>query len=118
MALTSRIGDERREVHDARGRMLVVRPIAALDRLRLLKAAGPELSQNDAWLDMASLAFALTEIDGVPRPPPINERQIEATVAELGDHGLVAVAAALNEIDQATSLFTGPPEGNPEGTPS
>jgi hypothetical protein len=105
------------QASDSLGRNLTIRRIDALDRLRLLKAAGPELSQNDAWLNMAVLAFSVTEINGTPRVTPANERQIEAIVAELGDGGLQAVADALSEADDARSLLEGTPEGNAEGTP-
>jgi hypothetical protein len=103
------------DIRDSIGRSLRVRRINALDRLRLLKAAGPILSQNDGWLNMAALTLAVTEIDGVPRPPPNSEKQIEAAVSTLGDSGLQTVAEALNDNDQ--SLFEGGPEGNVEGTP-
>ena len=106
------------EIRDGLGRALMVRRLNALDRLRLLKAAGPELSQNDAWLNIAALALSVTEINGTPRPTPMNERQIETVVGELGDSGLQAVAEALNESESATLLFDGPPEGNVVGTPT
>ena len=80
------------EAKDSLGRSLVIRRINALDRLRLLKAAGPELARNDAWLNMAALAVAVTELNGIPRTTPVNERQIEAAISELGDEGLEAVA--------------------------
>jgi len=102
---------------DSLGRTLTIRRINALDRLRLLKAAGPELSQNDAWLNMAVLAFSVTEVNGTPRVTPVNERQIEAIVSELGDSGLQAIADALNQAEVASSLLDGAPEGNAEGTP-
>jgi hypothetical protein len=102
-------------VRDGAGRNITVRRINALDRLRLLKAAGPELSQNDAWLNVAALALSVTEIDGIPWAVPTNERQIEAAVAELGDDGLQVIAAALS--DQSPSLFDDTPEGNVVGTP-
>jgi hypothetical protein len=105
------------EIHDNLGRNLKVRRINALDRLRLLKAAGPELSQNDAWLNMAALVISVMEVNGAPRPTPINERQIEAAISELGDQGLEAIAEALDEGNAAGSLFEGPPEGNFAGTP-
>jgi hypothetical protein len=105
------------QVRDCKGRNLTVRRINAIDRLRLLKAAGPDLSQNDAWLNMAALTLSLVEIDGTPRPAPVNERQIENLITELGDEGLRAVAKALNENDDAQLLFDGPPEGNAVGTP-
>jgi len=104
------------EVLDKLGRRLIVRRINALDRLRLLKAAGPELSQNDAWLNLAALALSVSEIDGAPKPIPTNERQIEAIVAELGDSGLQTVSEVLSDMDEESSLFEGTPEGNVVGT--
>jgi hypothetical protein len=105
------------DVRDTFGRTLRVRRLKALDRFRLLKAAGPDLSQNDAWLNMAALTFAVVEIDSVPRPAPTNERQIELAVSLLSDAGLQAVADALSEIERKESVFDGSPEGNAEGTP-
>jgi len=105
------------ETQDNSGRKLKVRRINALDRLRLLKAAGPELSQNDAWLNMAALTLSVVELNGIPRPFPTNERQIEAAVSDLGDDGLHAVASALDEHDSESRLFDGSPEGNAVGTP-
>jgi hypothetical protein len=105
------------EVVDDLGRKLTIRRVNALDRLRLLKAAGPVLSQNDAWLNMAALATSVVEIDGIPRPTPTNERHIEAIISDLGDSGLYAIADALSTNDDSTLLFDGSPEGNAEGTP-
>lgn len=72
-----------------------LRRLNALDKLRLLKAAGPELAQNEPWLGVAMLASSVTAIDDVPVPQPTNERQIEAIVSQLGDEGLAAVADSL-----------------------
>lgn len=105
-------------VTDGLNRTLEVRRINALDRLRLLKAAGPGLSQNDAWLNLAALAFSVVAIDSVPRVTPTNEHHIETAVAELGDAGMEAVAEALNEHSGASLLFDGLPEGNAAGTPN
>jgi hypothetical protein len=105
------------EILDDLGRKLTIRHINALDRLRLLKAAGPELSQNDAWLNMAALALSVVELNGTPRPTPTNERQIESAVSELGYRGLQAVADALEHNDEVALLFDGPAEGNALGTP-
>ena len=82
-------------VQDAAGRTLALRRLNALDKLRLFKAAGPVLAQNPLWLGMATLAAAVTSIDGVPVPPPVNEAQVEALVGKLGDQGISAIAAAL-----------------------
>jgi hypothetical protein len=106
------------EILDDLGRKLIVRHINALDRLRLLKAAGPELSDNDAWLNMAALALSVVEMNGIPCPMPTNERQIEAAVSTLGDPGLQAVADALAQNESAALLLDGPPGGNVVGTPN
>ena len=83
-------------VTDARGRMLSLRRLTALDKLRLFKAAGPVMAQNQPWLGMAVLACSVAALDDVPVPPPVTEGQVEALVARLGDDGLAAVAAALD----------------------
>jgi hypothetical protein len=84
-------------ITDARGRVLSLRRLTALDKLRLFKAAGPGLAQNPPWLGMALLACSVAAVDDVPVPPPVTEGQIEALVARLGDDGLAAVAASLDE---------------------
>jgi hypothetical protein len=76
--------------------------MASLDKLRLFKAAGPSLAQNQPWLGMAMLACSVAEIDGVPVPQPTNEQQIEQMVARLGDHGISAVAETLNGATEST----------------
>ncbi len=80
---------------DAEGRELTLRRMTALDRLRLFKAIGPVLAQNNPYLGMAMLAASVSAIDTVPVPAPVTEGQIEALVARLGDHGIAAVSAAL-----------------------
>ena len=85
---------------DKKGRRLLLRRLTALDTLRLFKAAGPVLSQNEPWLSMAGLIFSVMEIDGVPVPAPATEPQIESLVERLGDEGLAAIAdSTKNEQD-------------------
>ena len=103
-------------VVDKKGRRLIVRRPTALDTLRLFKAAGPVLSQNESWLAMASLASTVTEIDGVPVPLPTNESQIEALVDRLGDDGLEAIAASVDLHETSTDTET--QVGNSHGIPS
>lgn len=91
------------EVADSRGRTLRIRRLGALDKLRLFKAAGPQLAQNRPWLGMALLACSVSEIDGIPVPQPSSETQIEALVGRLGDEGLSCVAATLGEARAAVS---------------
>jgi hypothetical protein len=84
------------EVTDARGRRLSLRRLTALDKLRLFKAAGPVLAQNQPWLGMAVLACSVWAIDDVPVPAPASEAHIEALVNRLGDDGIAAIGAALD----------------------
>ena len=83
------------EVTDAQGRRLALRRLGALDKLRLFKAAGAQLAQNQPWLGMALLAASVAAIDDIPVPPPTSEAQIEALISKLGDDGINAVATAL-----------------------
>ena len=87
---------------DDNGRKLALRRMTVLDKLRLFRAAGPQLSQNGPWLGIALLACSITEIDDVPVPMPVNEQQIEALVARLGDEGIAAAARAMSIAPEPT----------------
>jgi|GEM_PF-1150241 hypothetical protein len=91
------------ETRDVRGRKLTIKRLDALDKLRLFKAAGPELAQNEPYLGMAVLAYSVTAIDDVPIPPPVNEGQIEQAVQRLGEEGLAAVVEVLAKEDDRES---------------
>jgi len=99
-------------IKDVNGRDIVIRHLNALDKLRLLKAAGPVLSENQAWLGVAMLAASVIELQGVPIPIPINENQIETIVGRLGDVGLDAIADSLANIDLQSNDETGVSLGN------
>lgn len=99
---------------DQTGRSIVARKLNALDKLRLLKAAGPILSENQAWLGVAMLAASVVEIDGIPAPMPVTEQQIESLVAKLGDAGLDAIAGALAAPPDTPEAIV----GNSLGTPT
>jgi hypothetical protein len=101
---------------DSKGRRLLLRRLTALDTLRLFKAAGPVLAENEPWLSMAGLAFSVLEIDGVPVPAPLTEAQIEGMIERLGDEGLSAIAAFVK--DETTASDTRDDVGNSLGTPS
>jgi hypothetical protein len=101
---------------DAKGRRLKLRRLTALDTLRLFKAAGPVLAQNEPWLSMAGMAFSVLEIDGVPVPAPISEAQIEGLIDRLGDEGLAAIANAIQA--EFSPSATRADVGNSQGTPS
>jgi len=107
---------ETKMIKDELGRLLAVRRLTALDTLRLFKAAGSELSQNQAWLGIASLAMSVTAIDDIPIPIPINEAQIESAVSRLGEEGLDAAADAFDSYRGAVSSVDVEIVGNSHGT--
>lgn len=82
-------------VTDASGRKLTLRRLDALGKLRLFKAVGPMLAQNEPYLGMALLASSVSSIDEVPLAAPVSEAVIENAVRQLGEVGLAAVAEAL-----------------------
>lgn len=107
-----------RQITDGAGRRLVLRQITALDKLRLLKAAGPELSFNQPWLSLALMASSVSAIDDVPVPFPANETQIESLVSRLGDTGLDAIANAFDmDLTRHEANVTAS-AGNLSGTPN
>ncbi len=85
----------------ADGRRYTLRAMNVLDRLRLFKAVGAELANNEAYLGIAYLAFAVSAIDGVPVPTPVNEQQLEVLVGKIGDSGIAAIADAFAAQDAA-----------------
>ncbi len=109
---------ELQEVVDALGRRLTLRNLTALDKLRLFKAAGSELALNQPWLAMAVLASSVTAVDGIPLPLPLNESQIEALVARLGDSGIEAVAQTLDPLSDPDHSQQVTSAGNLSGTSS
>lgn len=86
-------------VIDAHGRKLAVRRLDAVGKLRLFKALGSALAQNEPYLGMALLASSVSSIDDVPCPAAVNEALIENAVRQLGEAGLSAVAQALRPED-------------------
>jgi hypothetical protein len=87
---------------DSKGRRLIVRRLTALDTLRLFKAAGPVLAQNEPWLAMAGMACSVLEIDNVPVPTPTTEAQIEGLIDRLGEEGLAAIADVISDMPAGT----------------
>ena len=69
-------------------------------------------------LNLAALAYSVIEIDGIPRAVPTAERQIESTIAELGDTGLKALIEQISSEPNDDLLSHGEPAGNALGTPS
>ncbi|MDR3473338.1 MAG: hypothetical protein P4M09_16890 [Devosia sp.] len=84
-------------VTDAKGRVLVVKKMAPLQRMRLLKAVGSENANNAPYLGYAALAASVSEIDGEAVTFPTTEAQVEFLVQRLGDEGLDAIGQAVRD---------------------
>lgn len=70
------------------GRTFRWRKMRTLERMDLNSIAGPEHSTNLMWMADASLAFAVTHIDGQPVPRPGTMAELRARILEIGDDGM------------------------------
>jgi hypothetical protein len=85
------------EVVDKAGRRIKLRRVGVLETLRLFKALGPELSENNAYITVAATAASVSEIDGVPVPFPVSEGAVEALISRIGDETLVMLSIATKQ---------------------
>jgi hypothetical protein len=84
-------------VKDANGRQITVRRLKTIDRMRLLEMVGAENALNDRYLGYATLAFAVSEIDGDPVPRLTNKIGLEGIVTRLDDVGFEAIGEAVRK---------------------
>ena len=98
--------NDARTVADARGRQIVFSVLSVLDQARLALVVGrgghPEDTQNAVFMQMATVAYAVTTIDGVPMSRPATHGQILAAIGTLGDEGFAAVMRAMRTEMDAT----------------
>jgi hypothetical protein len=104
-----------KEVTDTEGHRLQVRQPTVLDKLRLFKAVGSDMAQNEPYLGLALTACAVKAIDGVPVPHPSNEQQIENLIIRLGDAGMNAAGTVVHR--DASDAEVREEAGNSAGTP-
>lgn len=91
----STLAPSEKKVRDAKGRTIVVRPLNSLDTYRLLKIT--KAGGTEGFFGMAVLAVSARSIDGTSVYAN-TDREVEATIQWLGNHGLAAVADALVEL--------------------
>lgn len=82
---------------DANGRVWTVKKMGALDRLRLFKVLGPDLSENRMFMGTCALAACVVACDGEDVGQPTSVLKLEALVDRLGDEGLEVVGKAIAE---------------------
>ena len=78
-------------VTDALGRKLTIRDLSALEEIRLLRAIGPQQSDNRPYVELVQAAASVAFIDSKPMIKPTNERQIDMLIEALGDEGIQVV---------------------------
>jgi hypothetical protein len=85
-------------VTDSLGRTIGFKSLNALERLRVFKAIGSIVGENNAaYLGMSLLASAVRQIDDDLIVFPRTELDIETIIAQLGDDGINAITDSLNE---------------------
>jgi hypothetical protein len=83
---------------DARGRIIKVRRLNALQAYRLSKAIGADSASNEVTMNFATLASSVCEIDGEAVDFPVTERQVEALIQKLDFEGMAAINAGLSKL--------------------
>jgi hypothetical protein len=90
---------EKAIVNDARGRVIAVKKLGALDYYRLTKAMGASAS-SPATMDLAILASSVRRIDTQDYAAPYNERDIEILLMALDFDGLAAAGEGLKQLNE------------------
>jgi len=102
-------------ITDARGRKLTLRKMTVIDQTRMFRAIGADQSQNQPYVQIVECAYMVSDIDGLPVPAPVSERQIDAAISRLGDDGVAAVMVhRIAEIQATTSAAEAAAEANGE----
>jgi hypothetical protein len=83
---------------DATGRKITVKRVSAIGFYRLAKLLGSD-SKNAGMMDLASLACAVTHIDGLPLGEWTSAANIEDTLRILDFDGLSAAGEALKALN-------------------
>jgi hypothetical protein len=77
-------------VTDARGRVIAVHKLNALQYYRLAKAMGGDTASNPAAMDLAVIASSVRRIDTLDLAVPATERDVEFLMQQLDFDGLAA----------------------------
>ncbi|MBI1214126.1 MAG: hypothetical protein GC190_21905 [Alphaproteobacteria bacterium] len=84
-------------VIDARGRKITLRKPDVLAQFRIIKAVGPEWSQNQVYMGAIMPIIFIAAIDGQAVFFPRSDQEVEAIIKQLGDEGLAAVLKGVTE---------------------
>ena len=85
-------------VTDARGRVIAVRRLSALQYYNLTKAMGADAS-NPATMDLAMIASSVCRIDVLDIAAPSKEADVRVLIQMLDFDGLTAASQALAQLN-------------------
>ena len=80
---------------DEDGRVITVRKLDAADKMDLLQVVGATNSSNAPLIQMAFVAFSVTQIDNLPIGTPANYNVLRGTIKRLDDKGMRAATEAI-----------------------
>ena len=83
---------------DARGRLITVNRLNALQFYRMTKTMGGTNSINAATMDLAVIASSVKKIDATDIAFPGTEREVEFLIQQLDFDGLAAAGEALKKL--------------------
>ena len=93
-------GTDKVLVTDAKGRVIAVRKLNALQIFRLSKAMGAS-AENSRVMDLATIASSVSRIDTLDFAFPSKERDVEFLFDKLDFHGLEAAGKGLGQLAEA-----------------
>jgi hypothetical protein len=88
---------------DARGRLITVNRLNALQFYRLTKAMGVN-ANNPATMDLAVIASSVKKIDATDIAMPSTEREVEFLIQQLDFDGIAAAGEALKNLSADGNL--------------
>jgi hypothetical protein len=83
-------------VTDSAGRVIALKKPGILSQFRLIKILG-DAAKNQVYVGMVMPLTYVVSVDGDPVLQPNTEREIDALIVRLDDHGVEAVMKGVNE---------------------
>jgi hypothetical protein len=83
-------------VTDSAGRVITLQKPGVLAQFRLIKMLG-EAAQNQVYVGMVLPLLFISAIDGEPVAKATTERELEALIQRLDEHGVLAVAEGVQK---------------------
>ena len=85
---------------DAKGRVITVSPLNALQYYNVVKAMGSS-AENKTLVDFAMIAATVRRINTTDYSVPSNEKDVQFLIQELDFDGIIAAGEALSSLNKA-----------------